>query len=88
MAVTPAMNVRIRLEVNNMNGSDSYDCSSCGTHPCLCAENKQKIADGKIVLENLWQAMSNLPRWKRKIIKWFWPDIIRVADDLREYYWS
>ena len=32
--------------------------------------------------------MAHLPRWKRKIIQWLWPDIIDVADDLREYYWQ
>jgi len=71
-----------------MNGSESHDCSVCSTQPCVCAENKQRIANGKVVIESLWRVMINLPRWKKKIIMWLWPDIINVADDLREYYWS
>ena len=70
-----------------MNG---YECGMCDVSPCVCAENerRQQIVDGKIVLESLWQAMAHLPRWKMKIVRWLWPDIINVADDLREYYWS
>lgn len=75
-----------------MNGGMT-ECTKCDCDPCICAEitkhkQQQRILDGKIVIESLWQVMSDLPRWKRKIIKWFWPDIIQVADDLREYYWS
>lgn len=50
--------------------------------------SKNQLEKGKDCLESLFQALENLPRWKRKIIKWFWPDIIDVANDLREYYWS
>jgi len=70
-----------------MNG---YECSMCGTDPCVCkeVERRKNIKEGKIAIESMWQAMAHLPRWKMKIIRWLWPDIIHVAEDLREYYWS
>jgi len=69
-----------------MNG---YECGSCGTDPCVCreVERNKNVREGKIAIESMWQAMAHLPRWKMKIIRWLWPDIIHVADDLREYYW-
>lgn len=50
--------------------------------------NENRIRKAKIALESMFQALENCPRWKRKIIKWFWPDIIGVVTALREYYWS
>lgn len=70
-----------------MNG---YECGVCDCAPCICAERdrRKRISEGKIVIESLWQAMVHLSNWKRKIIKWLWPDIIHVAKDLQEYYWQ
>ncbi len=48
---------------------------------------KLKVTD-KNVIDQLYEALIYLPRWKRKVIKWLWPDIIKVADTLREYYWG
>jgi len=69
-----------------MNG---YECSMCDCDPCVCSkrEHNKNIQDGKIAIESMWQALAHLPRWKRKIIMWLWPDIIEVAKDLKEYYW-
>jgi hypothetical protein len=50
-------------------------------------ERNKNVREGKIAIESMWQAMVHLPCWKMKIIRWLWPDIIHVADDLREYYW-
>lgn len=70
-----------------MNG---YECGVCDCSPCVCGARlrTERISEGKVVIESLWQAMAHLPHWKRKIIKWFWPDIIQVADNLKEYYWK
>ena len=70
-----------------MNG---YECSMCDTDPCICkeVERNKNVREGKIAIESMWQAMAHLPRWKMKIVRWLWPDIIDVADDLREYYWQ
>jgi len=75
-----------------MNGGMT-ECGRCDCDPCCCEaiekrKQKQRIKDGKVVIESLWQTMARLPRWKRKIIKWLWPDIIDVADNLKEYYWK
>ena len=75
-----------------MNGGMT-ECGQCDCDPCRCEaiaerKQKQKVKDGKVVIESLWQVMIDLPRWKKKIIMWLWPDIINIADNLREYYWS
>lgn len=70
-----------------MNG---YECSMCDQDPCICTrlERAKNIKEGKIALESMWQAMAHLPVWRMKIIRWFWPDIVRVIEDLKEYYWK
>ena len=70
-----------------MNG---YECGECHCEPCTCKEKlrKKRVAEGKIALESMYQAFVHLPKWKRKIVKWLWPDIIHVAEDLKEYYWQ
>lgn len=75
-----------------MNGGMT-ECGRCDCDPCRCeaiAERKrlQKVSEGQVVIESLWRTMVFLPNWKKKIIKWLWPDIIDVAEDLKEYYWS
>lgn len=70
-----------------MNG---YECGSCGCDPCICAERRreERIRNGKEVLETFWQALVKLPKWKRSIIIWLWPDMVEVVDELRKYYWA
>ena len=76
-----------------MNGGMT-ECGQCGCDPCYCKaiekrKQRQRVKDGKVVIESLWQAMMmHLPSWKMKIIRWLWPDIINVANNLKEYYWS
>lgn len=75
-----------------MNGGMT-ECDACGCDPCRCREigtikHRRRVREGKVVIENMWRVMIDLPRWKKKIIMWLWPDIINVANDLREYYWS
>lgn len=70
-----------------MNG---YDCGICNCEPCVCdgQERKKNIKEGKIAIESMWQAVVHLSRWRMKIVKWIWPDIIHVAEDLQKYYWG
>lgn len=70
-----------------MNG---YECGDCNMAPCVCKERdrRKRIKEGKIVIESLWQAMSHLSRWRMKLVKWLWPDIIHVSKDLLDYYWK
>jgi len=75
-----------------MNGGMT-ECGQCDCDPCCCEaiekrKQEQRVKDGKVVIESLWQAMANLSHWRMKIVRWLWPDIIHVADDLREYYWQ
>ena len=75
-----------------MNGGLT-ECSSCNGDPCFCTDikkdkQKQRIIDGQVVIERLWQTMVRLPHWKKRFIMWFWPGIIQVADDLNAYYWA
>ena len=71
----------------NMNG---YECGVCDCAPCVCTERerRERIKEGTIVIESLWQAMAHLPVWKMKIIRWLWPDIAHVAKDMKEYHWK
>lgn len=75
-----------------MNGGMT-ECGRCDCDPCCCKaiekrKQEQRVKDGKVVIESMWQAMTHLPRWKMKIVRWLWPNIIDVANDLREYYWQ
>lgn len=72
-----------------MNG---YECSDCGCAPCVCvtiAREDRKIKSGKEALEVSWDVFIKGPKgWKRKIIKWLWPDLSRMANAIKEYYWA
>lgn len=71
-----------------MNG---YECDDCDMDPCICGETyrKERIKEGKEVLEVSWDVFTKGPKgWKRKLIKWLWPDLSRMANAIMEYYWS
>lgn len=84
---TGFINHWIKSRGENMNG---YECGSCDTSPCVCAEleKREKIKNGQIIIESLWQAMSKLSRWRMKLVKWLWPDIVKVSNDMLDYYWQ
>lgn len=42
----------------------------------------------KDVIDKLYRALVLLPRWKRKFIMWFWPEITEAANTLRKYLWG
>ncbi len=73
-----------------MNGGMT-ECNTCGWDPCICkqiAERKQKqrVKDGKVVLESLHHVMVNLPSWRMKIVKLIWPGFARVECEFLTYY--
>ena len=39
------------------------------------------------VIDKLDKALNAPGRWRHKIIKWIFPEIIDVANELRKYYW-
>lgn len=42
----------------------------------------------KKIITKLDKALNAPRRWRRKIIKWIFPEIIEVANQLRKYYWK
>ena len=76
-----------------MNGGMT-ECGRCDCDPCCCKEieerkQEQRVKDGKEALEVSWGVFTKGPKgWKRKIIQWLWPDLCRMADAIKEYYWS
>jgi len=73
-----------------MNGAE---CGTCGYIQCKCGERilKRKrdeaIRNGQATIEAAWQVIARLPHWKIKILRWFWPDVLKVIDAMKEYYW-
>lgn len=41
----------------------------------------------KKLIGKLDKALNAPGRWRRKIIKWIFPEIMEVANQLRRYYW-
>ena len=39
------------------------------------------------IITKLDKALLTPKRWRLKIIKWIFPEIIDVANELRKYYW-
>ena len=68
-----------------MNG---YECGRCGQAPCVCKEIERnyRIADGKEVIETAWHVLATTPKWKIRIIRIFWPEILHVIEVMKEYY--
>ena len=42
----------------------------------------------KKVIDELDKAFNAPKRWRRKLIKFIFPEIMAVANALREYYWN
>lgn len=71
-----------------MNGCE---CGGYDSDPCRCEEisQKEKIKEGQVALEIAWDVFSKGPKgWRRKFIKWLWPDLSRMANAIMEYYWA
>jgi len=42
----------------------------------------------KDVIDKFYRALVLLPRWKRKLIMWLWPEIVEAANFLRKHLWG
>ena len=69
---------------------NEYECGSCGCYPCVCFKEKEikKITEEQEVIEIAWRIFATLPKWKLRLIRWFWPEILDVATAMLKYYWS
>ena len=52
----------------------------CGQHPCMCKGSAEDE-----VIEKVFQALMKPKRWRRKLLKWLFPEIIKAAAAMREY---
>ncbi len=74
-----------------MNGGLSK-CVDCGCGICICdkvaktLEDGFKTVTGRNVAEIGLDVFSKVRRWRRKIIKWLWPDLQRLSDALYNYW--
>lgn len=50
-------------------------------------EKEAGIIMTKKIIDKLDKALNAPGRWRLKIIKWIFPEIIEVANQLRKYYW-
>ena len=76
-----------------MNGSENYDCSMCGSSPCRCAEEEgvKAVKQLKALEKNtndLYFALISPKGFRLRFLRWLYPEIAKVADSLRECYWS
>ena len=70
-----------------MNGTE---CGECGQIQCQCNFREQLGTgmEAMAAIESLWHALAVLPRWKMRIVRWFWPEIMEVTNKLRQFYWK
>lgn len=72
-----------------MNGAECNICGDCTHDECQCP-NKLKqnkdIDNISEVIETVWNVFAIIPRWKLKIIRWIWPDILRAVESVKKYY--
>ncbi len=40
------------------------------------------------VIEKVYQAFIKPKRFRRKLLKWLFPELTEAADALRDYYWG
>jgi hypothetical protein len=43
------------------------------------------VADAIDVIEDMVNICDELPRWKMKIVRWLWPELLAVIKKLSEY---
>ena len=43
--------------------------------------------NGAETIEKVVDILNKVPRWKRRLIRFLWPEIEKIADTLREYCW-
>lgn len=74
-----------------MNGAE---CEVCGSLVCKCEDiarntkRREQFEAESEIIEQVYQALMKPKGLRFKILKWLYPEIVSVADRLREYYWS
>ena len=81
-----------------MNGAE---CGECGYLRCRCdefkrAEARQRLRKGYYetgkkldrAIERLFQTLIKPKGFRLKLLKWLYPEIVVVAEELREWYWA
>ena len=66
-----------------MNGAE---CEECGLIPCKCKEikiRKKREQFNIDILEQFYQILTKPKRIRLKILKWLYPEIIHIADELK-----
>lgn len=67
-----------------MNG---YECGVCDMAPCVCRADarRRRIKSGQEAIQSIHQAGLHLTGWRRRLVKFLWPDLLHVMDDIRAY---
>lgn len=81
-----------------MNGAE---CGQCGYLQCRCEENKRAEARSRLrkgyyvtgvkldqAIEKLYRFLIKPKGMRLKLLKWMYPEVVEIANMLREYYWS
>ncbi len=72
-----------------MNGAE---CGACGEIKCICEEvSREKGKALKSFEEDtneLYRVLVKPKGLRQRLLKWLYPELRKVADSLRECYWS
>lgn len=71
-----------------MNGAE---CGSCGFMLCRCEEierreRRRQCKDEKDLIEQVFQILMKPKGLRLKILRWLYPEVVRVADSIKKYY--
>lgn len=66
-----------------MEKEKRHGCGSCGQFPCMCMRTSMDE-----VLDKIFQALLKPKGIRLKLLKWLFPEIVKVAEKLRKYYWG
>jgi hypothetical protein len=76
----------------NMNGAD---CGKCGYIQCRCREIELEKQGNSIYMEQfekdtneLYLALIKPKGLRLKLLRWLYPEVVKVSDSLRRCYWS
>lgn len=67
-----------------MNGAE---CGKCGKIQCTCKRLFEKNEEIETI-EKVVDILIKLKGWRRKVIKWLWPDICNMCKILKDYCWK
>ena len=77
-----------------MNGAE---CGKCGYIQCVCreraAKEKERLASTRLKsleeeTNTLYKALVKPKGLRLRLLRWLYPEIVKVADSLRKCYWQ